>query len=205
MATIFSDDFNRGNEELGASADWTERGGAGVDFNLVSNEIEHIAAGANIFEDVGYNNSGTYGTADYEVSAEVKQPSGNPQPGVIGRRVNDGATSSDYYGIILKQSGNEVNLTKRLSESQTEIVNDTTVTINADTFYTLRMRMSGTTISGFLDEVEIVGSPHTDSDIAAAGDAGLMMSNSDGAIWDDFLAATLVAAAGNPWYAYAQQ
>lgn len=201
MATIFSDNFNRADSDsLGAN--WTERG---ADFDIDTNEVV-IPNGGNTGAgySAAYDSGSTYGSADYSVQAEVKNDSGGSYVGVCGRRVNFSTDDSDAYFATIRPSSGRVRLFRRQSGAVISIATTDAETINAATFYLVKLDMSGTTIKEFIDGGEILSV--TNSDISAAGDAGLMVSGGDLTMhWDDFLSEDAGAAVGNPWYAYAQQ
>lgn len=185
MATIFSDDFNRGdNDSLGGN--WTERG---ADFDIVSNEVK-IPNGGN--SGGGYStvfDSGhTYSSADYSVQAKTKliTGGGGVYLGVVGRRVNYSTDDSDGYFASIRPSAGRVRLWSRVSGVTTSLATTDAETISFDTFYTVKVDMNGTTIKEFINGTEILSA--TNSALSAAGDGGLMLSSGDDdQFWDDFL------------------
>ena len=195
MATILSDDFNRANEELGASANWTERGG---DFEIVSNEVflqDNSGGGWT----VAYDSGSTYSSADYTVACDTKLVTGGGGGylGVVGRRVNYSTDDSDGYFASIRPSSGRVRLWSRVSGVATSIATTDAETINYDTFYTIKLDMNGTTIKEFIDGSEILSA--TSSSISAAGDGGIgLSSGSDEEYWDNFLSEDGSVAGGQP-------
>lgn len=182
MANLFSDDFNRSNEELGASADWTERYG---DYDIVSNEVQTISSGTS-FAIVAHIASSHITTADYSVQAECSRNGGISWFGVCGRRVDYSTSDSDLYTCIGNSSLGAWRLYKRVSGSWTQL--DTyAATIASATYYTVKLVMNGTAISVDIDATERLTA--TDSALSASGDAGLCNGSGINAttyLFDDF-------------------
>jgi len=179
-ATLFSDDFNRADNDL-LGGNWVERGGS--DFDIVTNRVEYITyAGAS--HAVVYNPTGITG-ADYTVQAVVNSVTGNTHNGVCGRRVNFGGLDSNSYTAFIHESNNFLYLFKKVSGTWTEL-GSYAVAINPGTDYTVKLSMQGTTIKAFLDGVERISV--TDTALSAAGDACIDGDESSaGTRWDNFL------------------
>lgn len=184
----FTDDFNRANEELGASSDWTERRGDG---EIVSNQVENQDAA----EQVHHIGTTPITGADYYVEAVINYEAtgGGGFLGVIGRRVNNGATDSDMYIGYVRASVSTAYAYYYTGGSFT-LIDSGAVTINTATDYTIRLNMNGTTISVDIDTVEIASG--TNASLSASGDAGLTLAATGavaGVSWDNFVVDTLAA------------
>jgi len=188
-ATLFSDDFNRADNDL-LGGNWVERGDAGFDVDIVTNRaqlITPIASGHGL----AYNTT-ALGTADYTVQAIVRLAEGATTHGVCGRRVNFGANDSDGYTVFLSRSADTLTLYKRVSGTWTQLGSYSVSVFAGD--YTVKLSMQGTTIKAFLDGVERISV--TDSALSAAGDACISAGNGGVANsqWDDFLVESFAAA-----------
>lgn len=200
MSFPYSDDFNRSDEELGASADWTERTG---DHDVVSNQVENQTA-ARTSSNIA---SSIVTGADYWVEAVLnfEATGGGSFLGISGRRTDAGADENTAYYAYLRASANTIYIYEVANGSHT-LLDSASTTINTATDYTVRLNMDGEDISADLDaSVGIVSQP--DSIITGSGDAGLIMADT-GAVancsWDSFaldtLAAPGVGGKSNPLY-----
>jgi hypothetical protein len=137
MANVFSDNFNRSNEELGASANWTERAG---DFEIVTNAAEMISRSAGEI-DVGYYST-TVGTADYEVSSDlVNVTSITDWFGVCGRRVDYSTADSDMYTALANRDATNTFYThKRVSGSWTQLSNPNVTLVDNAVFIDVMLK-----------------------------------------------------------------
>jgi hypothetical protein len=181
--TLFSDDFNRADNDL-LGGNWVERGPS-VDFDIVTGRVQVMAYATSLIG-VAYNPAGI-SSADYTVQAIVNPATGDTLTGVCGRRVNFSTADSDGYMAFIHDTANSLFLYKRVSGTWTEL-GSFAVTITAGTDYTVKLSMQGTTIKAFLDGVERISV--TDSSLSAAGDAGLCINGgaeNTGMRWDDFL------------------
>lgn len=190
MAVLFSDDFNRANESLDASADWTERKG---NYELVSNMATLSGVGAWGPALVAHCNSSDITTADYSVQADCNRNGASSWMGVAGRRVDYSTDDSDLYCVIGSSTDGEWRLYKQVSATWTQL-DSYAATIADATFYTVKLEMNGTTIKGYIDGTERLSA--TDSSLSASGDAGISNYESGvgtGYQFDNFTADTLAA------------
>ena len=194
MANLFFDDFNRANEGIDASADWTERYG---DWSIVSNLVE-LDGVLGSGQRVAHIASSKITTADYEVTLDTDRGTGVGYQyiGICGRRVDFSTTDSDMYVCLWSLTDNFV-VYKRVSGSWT-LIQRYTVTLTTNTVYEFRLKMNGTTIEGYLDGT--LRASGTDSALSASGDAGLSAGTdgtaNDGRSWDNFSVDDLVAGGG---------
>lgn len=191
VTNLFSDDFNRANESLDASADWTERDG---NYQIVSNYAELTGSGGT--NRCAHIASSHVTTADYSVTSNLDKGTAilYGYHGICGRRVDYSTADSDMYVMIYSPS-DDLKLYKRISGSWTQL--DTySVTLTNNTSYKFELKMNGTTIEGYLDDVLRLSA--TDSSLTASGDAGIQNgtdSSADaGRRWNDFSVDTIGAA-----------
>lgn len=149
--TIFSDDF-----EDGDSTGWT----------VVSGSWSVVTDGTKVFKQTGTSGeglvyAGSSSWTNYTVQAKVKlyDMISLAASGIIGRYVN----SSNFYMLRLHQSG-KVQLYKKVSGTFT-MLQESTVTVNTNTLYTLKLVMSGSALTGYVDGVQKVSV--TDSSISS--------------------------------------
>ena len=116
-------------------------------------------------------------TADYDVSASLYFASGNGSPsvGVCGRMAGPGSAALTFYQARMVNNGSGIVLAR--------FINGATVTLSSVAYSApagaepkLALRMKGDQLSVLLDGVVVVG-PITDSNIAAAGYAGIRMAS----------------------------
>ena len=180
MANLLTDNFNRANSDTVGPL-WTERGAAGVDYDIVTNAAEAIATGSG--RDVFH--SAVFSTADYTVQFDFIPVLNSDYVGIVGRRVNNGATDSDGYFLLLRNTGtNHLALWRRQAGVNVEL-GIYIVDVTEGQTYALKLSMQGTTIKGSLDGVERISV--TNGDITAAGDAagGLLSGVVVGCRWDN--------------------
>jgi len=182
IINLFTDLFDRLNEGLGISTDWTERQG---NYDIVGNEVTLGAAGGT--ERCAHIDSSYITTADYSVISNVEiSTSGFQYHGLCGRRVDFSTDDSDMYVLLYSNTGN-LQLIKRISGEWTGL--DVYVTaLSAATPYKLELKMTGTIIEGYLDDVLRLSAD--DPDLTASGDAGLQNGTdggiATGRVWIDF-------------------
>jgi hypothetical protein len=132
---------------------------------------------------VYYNDASPAG-ADYTVQADVivVNNASAAYPGVVGRM----ATGADtYYRLFYDQPGGQWVLDKQVAGANTSL--DTAAqSLSNSTTYEIRLEMIGTAIKGYVDDVEVLSA--TDSSIAAAGKAGLLLGASSIMDLDNFIA-----------------
>lgn len=190
MANLFSDDFNRANEELGASSDWTERGPSGdVDYDIVSNQVSTVVAKAASDAICAHISTTPITTADYSVQVEADGSGGGQFYGPVGRRANNGANDSDgYFALRHNTTTDDYRLYKRVSGSWTQLGSSYTAAIPGNE--TLKLEMNGSTIKAFLDGTE--RHSQTDTSLSASGDCGISDATGgtdhSGVVWDNFTA-----------------
>ncbi|GGN75346.1 hypothetical protein GCM10010112_46490 [Actinoplanes lobatus] len=170
-ATLFSADF-----ESGSTSEWSKSGGT---WSVVSD-------GSQVFQQSDSTNTrarqfaGTTSWTNYSVQAKVKATAFSSTSGVVALTARaSGATK--MYRLSLT-GANKVQL-ETMNGSSVTVLGSLSQTISASTFYTLKLTVSGTTISGSVNGTS-VGSA-TDSTITA-GRIGLLTEYAAGR-FDDVL------------------
>lgn len=176
---VVTDDFNRADEALEASASWSV---SDANFAIVSNQMVLTVLQDRV---TGWWDDDTFGPNMYTQAECVNIGS---LAGLIAR----------YDGGDLDIDGNlyRFHWTESGSDWRLDKVVDGTATILANTGNrqpgTWRLEVDGSTITGFNNELFRIGA--TDSDIVVAGFAGFFASrfqSDDVSIWDDFEAGDL--------------
>lgn len=192
MSVIFSDSFDRADStDLGA--DWVERQG---DVQIVSNRVQLASTASTIN---CHHSGGPYSTADYAVQATLNFGTTGPQAGVMARRVNNGVSDSDYYGLYLHSGSGKLRILRRSGGSDT-LIGGVNFTVSAGVDYVLRLEVIGSTLVGKVDGVEYLR--FEDSTLTAPGDAGIFSRG--GTIyldtsWDDFLVEEISSGKYDGW------
>jgi len=164
-ATAFSADF-----ESGSTSGWSKSGGT---WSIVSD-------GSQVFQqsDSGSERArefaGDSGWANYSVQARVKATSFASSAGVVALTAR-AAGSTKMYRLSLTGS-NKVQL-ETMNGSSITVLGSLSQTISTSTFYTLKLTLNGSTISGTINGTS-VGSA-TDSTIGA-GRIGLLTEHAAG-------------------------
>lgn len=191
MAELFSDDFNRANEELDASADWTERGGT-IDLDIVSNQVD-TTTNPNA-EATAYISSSYITTADYRVTCDINRNTSTNSEGLCIRRVNYGSDRSSCYNILINAT--VMSIWEWLGGSGwSQIGSNQTITMNTNTFYTCYIEVDGSDITVDFDSGAVNYGPQTDTTLTASGDCGFQLGESGAGSfsWDNFVVDDLVA------------
>ncbi len=96
---------------------------------------------------------------NYSYSAKVKPGSSGNRHGLVARFTD----ANNYYFLILKD-GSKVYLYKRVNGSETAL-GYTSFTYNSSTFYTLRIELNGSSLSGYVNGSLMISA--TDSSLSA--------------------------------------
>lgn len=161
---IFSDNFNRANEDLDVSADWTDDTTPGLDYKIVSNEVRVITANASQLS--AWVNSVSTRT-NMIVAATIRLGTNQPAGGVVGRRTAAGT----YYSAELSQVGRVLQI-RLLSAGVSSLLVGGSVVHDVGTNYLITFTVNGTSLSAtsVLDSVST-----TNSSITAAGSGGIIL------------------------------
>lgn len=122
---------------------------------------------------VVYQHSASPAGADYSVFADVTQENSGVT-GFAGPTGRNAAAADTYYAFIQLNDRDECRLYKWVAGTQTQIGTSSTVNLANSTPAQFELRMSGSSISGYVDGVAKCSSPVTDTAISAAGKAGLL-------------------------------
>jgi pectate lyase len=122
-----------------------------------------------------YYTSWVPAAADYDVEADAFLYTAGGEGRDVGPTGRQSTSADTYYRFVI--SFDVVYLQKRVAGTNTTLASFDVGTPTANSTYNLRLQMVGTTIKGFVDDVERCSA--TDSAITAAGRAGI--STFDGA------------------------
>lgn len=196
--TTITENFNCTDADLDAAStqlDWTELGG---DLDVSSNTL------------VTSSGTGTtgYGRAESDLSSSdnysqcgyyISSGSANLNPRV-GTRYSSSANTC-YMGQA-RPSSSYFRHQKVIAGTHTDLATGGTPAAGT---YTLKITADGSSITLYNDGVAVVG-PTTDTAISTGLRAGVAITRYTTTVYmDNFEAGDLAAAAGKPWYAYAQQ
>ncbi|WP_433294849.1 cellulose-binding protein [Actinoplanes sp. CA-030573] len=164
-ATVFSADF-----ETGSTSGWSKSGGTWSITSDGSRVLQQSDSGSERAREF----AGQTSWADYSVQARVKATSFATTSGVVALTAR-AAGATRMYRLSLT-GGNKVQL-ETMNGSAVTILASLGQTISTSTFYTLKLSVNGTTISGSINGTS-VGSA-TDSTIGA-GRIGLLTEHAAG-------------------------
>ena len=172
--TFASDNFNgTNNTELTAySASWAKQTGY-TENAIIGLDGQWVVTTATVGY-ACYRNTATPGSANYDVECDITRrnvsSSNSPILGVTGRASSSAQT---FYWLVYTHNSNNIRLFKMVAGTQTQLGSSYTFTVTNNVAARLRLRMDGSSISGWLDGTQIIG-PVTDTAITAAGHAGLI-------------------------------
>ena len=155
-----------------ADANWTKITGHTPNMLIGATGAYVIYPGAG--DSAAYRHTATPPSANYSVFADIWKPnSGSPNPsmGIIGRA---SSSTQTYYLLQYRHSTTSLELFKLVSGASTQLGSTYTMTLTS-TPVSLELRMNGTAIEGYTDGVQRI--TVTDSDISAAGYAGILGLN----------------------------
>lgn len=132
LMTLFSDDFDDGD-----ASGWTTSGGT---WSVDTQEYENTS--------YGLSHAGDSAWTDYSIQADVK-PEMSTYSCIIGRFQD----ASNFYQLEVNEAGDELGMWKNVGGSWIQIGSYGT-TVNANTWYLLKLEMTGSTIKGYLNDVE---------------------------------------------------
>lgn len=139
-ATLASDDFEDGN-----AAGWVTTGGVWIVANENTRVLRQssLAAGA-------LARTGSLAWRDYTVTAQVEPTSFNGLPGFTGV-VARAQSTSNYYALVLRPDNTAALL--RVINNNASVLATLRVNVRTGVEYTLSLRASGRTLTGWVDGV----------------------------------------------------
>lgn len=138
---LFSDDFEDGN-----STGWTVVNGS---WSVVTDGTKVFKQSGTTGEAMAY--AGNTSWTNYTVQAKVKLYGQSSGSGILGRYQNN----NNFYMFRLHNASGKVQLYKRVAGTFT-LLQETAVTINLNTNYTLKLVLNGTGLTGYVDGVQKV-------------------------------------------------
>lgn len=151
------------------SASWTRHTSYSADCEIASGRARQSATGASGY----YTTDFSPASADYEVEADiyVAATSRQSRPYICGRM---STSANTFYAVrltCLASTSGTFSLWKFVAGTSTQLGSDVAVMLAASGTHNIRLVMAGTSIKGFLNDVEEISV--TDSSITAAGKAGI--------------------------------
>lgn len=185
---IATDDFNRANEQLDASANWDIDGWANLD---VSSNVVVADAGSQYSYGLWV---GDTLDNDQWAEADISALDGTGgEAGVLVRGTVTGGTNSTTAYALMLSDGGQVWLYEYTGGSRASLASTASGYFDDTVAHTARIEVVGTTITGYVDGVEAV--TQTDATITS-GAAGIgIMLWSPGVSIDNFSAGDWVATA----------
>ena len=154
------------------NASWSKQNGHTATAQIGQNNASVITTAVTY---AAYQYNATPASADYSVFADVTQENSGTT-GIAGPTGRMAAAADTFYAFLQLQvfagGTDEARLYKWVAGSQTQVGSGVTSNLSNSTPKQFELRMSGTTIKGFIDGVEQISS--TDSDISGAGKPGLV-------------------------------
>ncbi|GIH05593.1 hypothetical protein Rhe02_36600 [Rhizocola hellebori] len=181
--TLFSDNFEDGN-----STGWTSSGGSWA----VASDGSQVYRQSGTSSDAR-SRSGSSSWSNYAVQARVKPTAFNGSNRFVALLARAQSNTSYYY--LALRSNNTVELKKLVSGSSTTLGSRAqTVTLN--TWYTLKLDVSGSTLRGYVDGTLVATATDTQF---AAGNIGLATFNASASFDDvDVSTGTTTPPTGSP-------
>ncbi|MNC27839.1 Extracellular exo-alpha-L-arabinofuranosidase precursor [compost metagenome] len=165
--TIFSDDF-----EDNDFSNWTVSGGS---WSLVTDGSLALSQNTASGEALAF--TGDTSWSDYTYSARVKLLAVTGNAGLVFSYVDN----SNYYALRLNDSGDKVELYKKSGGTMT-LASSTSYAVTPGRWAEMKVTVSGNTITGFVDGVQLL--QWTDTSALPAGKIGIRMHTSTARIDD---------------------
>lgn len=172
---VFADNFNRSNENLEASSNWTRIGGAAGAAAVVSNQLNDASA-----TETPYSCPNIGSTNHY---AQAVWARGSANVSFIGARVVD---ANNYVGV--RYSGGALQLYKKVSGSFTLLGSYSYTVASTDV---LRVEASGDNVRALVNGVERVAPTSLGGSLGSSTLCGVIARSTAGAWIDTFEAGTL--------------
>ncbi len=173
---MITDDFNRDNEEIEASANWSVSDVDGT-FTIVSNQLDITGGGT---RRTAHWSATTFGPNCYVQADYVT--AGGVDVGITLRHDGGDPDTGNLYGA--RDNGTDYDIFKIVAGSFTRLG-----TGGDGATGVMRLEAIGSTLTLFVDgaqEVQV-----TDTALTGAGSCGFITTTNDGGIWDDFAAGDL--------------
>ena len=174
---------------------WTDTGANEVEID--SNDVKCSKVNASAWIDGG--------VVDQRSSIDFNAGGADNRMSVEARHDGSSYASRTAYQMNVRPSPNQLLIYKTVGGSSTQLGSIVTFTMGTSTTYKTSCQTNSTTIDGDIDDVNKIS--RTDSAITTGGYGAFLhaLRSSANARFDNYLLEDLVAAAaGNPWYYYAQ-
>ncbi len=169
-ATLFSDDFQDGN-----SSGWSKSGG---EWSVVSDGSQ-VLQQSKLDSELARQFAGSTSWANYTVQARVK-PTGFDGSGAFAGIAARSTGSTTMYRLVLLSGRAELQMA---NGSSVTVIGGVNMSVSTSTFYTLRISLSGSSISGFVNSTQVGSGSNSQY---SAGRIGLLTNHAT-ARFDDVL------------------
>jgi pectate disaccharide-lyase len=149
-ATLFSDDF-----QSGLASSWSKSGGTWAVVSDGSQVLQESSATSDLARDF----NGSTGWTDYSLQAQVKATAFGSSDGLVGISART-ASSSKFYRLALTSGGQAV-LQAYAGSSAITTLGSSPIGASTGTWYTLRLDVVGTTITGFVNGTQVARATDT--------------------------------------------
>jgi len=179
MAELFADDFNRADGDLNAGADWT-KAATSVSTNLIISSNSASAPDSST-EALSYVSTQSE-IGDQYAEVQITAAPNTARPGIL-LRCQAQAVNANTYFLYHHGSFNELRIAKFVNGTLTTIAQEYSLFVSVP--YTMRAEAVGSTIRGFIDDVEVLSVVDTEF---TEGYFGLGLSRSSGSsfLFDNF-------------------
>lgn len=184
---VFSDDFNRANEALETSANWTQIFATNSSFDVVSNALDFtstLGAASSLQTATGATLSNDqYGELKI---ASITNAGGNVVIGVTARDTSTGAGTSRnfYYWSYNHESGNNLLELRTCVGGSFTTIDSSAQTLAANDV--LRIECEGTTIRGKVNGALVCSGTNSDHTSGDVGIYGYQQDTGSSSTSDDF-------------------
>lgn len=152
------------------NASWSKQTGHSGTAQIGQNNASVITTAVTY---VVYQYAASPASADYSVFADVTQENSGTT-GFAGPTGRNAAAADTYYAFFQLNDRDECRLYKWVAGTQTQLGTSSTINLANSTPAQFELRMSGSSISGYVDGVAKCSSPVTDTAISGAGVPGLL-------------------------------
>jgi pectate lyase len=151
-ATLFSDNFEDGN-----TSGWSQSGGS---WTVVSDGSQVVQQG-NIASELARFFAGDNAWTNYSLQARVKPVSFDGSARYVGISARTSGATKFYRLALINTNRAEL---QAVNGSSVTVIGGVSRTISTGTWYTLRIDVSGSAISGFVDGAQIASGTNTMED-----------------------------------------
>ncbi|GIH18534.1 DUF1080 domain-containing protein [Rugosimonospora africana] len=165
-ATLFSDNF-----ESGLSSTWSKSGGTWA----LASDGSQVLRESSSTSDLAREFNGSTSWTDYSLQASVKSLAFGSSDGLVGISAR-ASSSSKFYRLALTSSGQAV-LQAYAGSASITTLGSASIGASTGTWYTLRIDVSGTTVTGYVNGQQVASATNT---LAGSGRIGMQTFHASG-------------------------